>query len=171
MRVDLGTTENEQSAAIKISTDKLLSKLFAAHSNVPRPAPKPAEVIAVEPVLPPISNSQFALAHSLTSGLGLSLSHIERIQRVVLAFYPNVSMSDLKSARRTADVVRPRQIVMYLAKELTARSLPEIGRRCGGRDHTTVLHAVRKIGALVKTDPELAEQVEKIRAKFVELSS
>ena len=61
----------------------------------------------------------------------------------------NVSRSDLLSSRRTANVVRPRQVAMYLAKTLTLRSLPEIGRRFGGRDHTTVLHAVRKIEALV----------------------
>ena len=64
----------------------------------------------------------------------------------------NVSRSDLLSSRRTANVVRPRQVAMYLAKTLTLRSLPEIGRRFGGRDHTTVLHAVRKIEALVAKD-------------------
>ncbi|MGY4449335.1 chromosomal replication initiation ATPase DnaA [Bradyrhizobium sp. i1.3.1] len=73
---------------------------------------------------------------------------IEDIQRVVARQY-NVSRSDLLSSRRTANVVRPRQVAMYLAKTLTLRSLPEIGRRFGGRDHTTVLHAVRKIEALV----------------------
>ena len=73
---------------------------------------------------------------------------IEDIQRVVARQY-NVSRADLLSSRRTANVVRPRQIAMYLAKTLTLRSLPEIGRRFGGRDHTTVLHAVRKIEGLV----------------------
>ena len=76
---------------------------------------------------------------------------IEDIQRVVARQY-NVSRSDLLSSRRTANVVRPRQVAMYLAKTLTLRSLPEIGRRFGGRDHTTVLHAVRKIEALVAKD-------------------
>src|SRR6201997_2975278 len=66
---------------------------------------------------------------------------IEDIQRVVARQY-NVSRSDLLSSRRTANVVRPRQVAMYLAKTMTLRSLPEIGRRFGGRDHTTVLHAV-----------------------------
>ena len=73
---------------------------------------------------------------------------IEDIQRVVARQY-DVSRSDMLSARRTANVVRPRQIAMYLAKTLTLRSLPEIGRKFGGRDHTTVLHAVRKIEGLV----------------------
>ena len=82
---------------------------------------------------------------------------IEDIQRVVARQY-NVSRSDLLSSRRTANVVRPRQVAMYLAKTLTLRSLPEIGRRFGGRDHTTVLHAVRKIEALVARDTALSEE-------------
>jgi chromosomal replication initiator protein len=84
---------------------------------------------------------------------------IEDIQRVVARQY-NVSRSDLLSSRRTANVVRPRQVAMYLAKTLTLRSLPEIGRRFGGRDHTTVLHAVRKIEGLVGNDMSLAEEIE-----------
>ncbi len=76
---------------------------------------------------------------------------IEDIQKLVASHY-NVSRADILSSRRTANVVRPRQIAMYLAKTLTPRSLPEIGRRFGGRDHTTVLHAVRKIEALAGKD-------------------
>jgi chromosomal replication initiator protein len=87
---------------------------------------------------------------------------IEDIQRVVARQY-NVSRADLLSSRRTANVVRPRQIAMYLAKTLTLRSLPEIGRRFGGRDHTTVLHAVRKIENLVGNDNTLAEEIELLK--------
>jgi chromosomal replication initiator protein len=87
---------------------------------------------------------------------------IEDIQRAVARQY-NVSRSDLLSSRRTANVVRPRQIAMYLAKTLTLRSLPEIGRRFGGRDHTTVLHAVRKIEGLVDNDNALAEEIELLK--------
>lgn len=87
---------------------------------------------------------------------------IEDIQRVVARQY-NVSRSDLLSSRRTATVVRPRQIAMYLAKLLTLRSLPEIGRRFGGRDHTTVLHAVRKIEGLVGNDNALSEEIELLK--------
>ncbi len=87
---------------------------------------------------------------------------IEDIQRIVARQY-NVSRSDLLSSRRTANVVRPRQIAMYLAKTLTLRSLPEIGRRFGGRDHTTVLHAVRKIENLVGNDKTLAEDIEALK--------
>ncbi|MGC2717887.1 MAG: helix-turn-helix domain-containing protein, partial [Pseudolabrys sp.] len=83
---------------------------------------------------------------------------IEDIQKLVASHF-NVSRGDILSARRTANVVRPRQIDMYLSKLLTPRSLPEIGRRFGGRDHTTVLHAVRKITGLVTTDGTLTEEI------------
>jgi chromosomal replication initiator protein len=92
---------------------------------------------------------------------------IEDIQRVVARQY-NVSRSDLLSSRRTANVVRPRQVAMYLAKTLTLRSLPEIGRRFGGRDHTTVLHAVRKIEALVAKDAALSDEVELLKRQLQE---
>lgn len=92
---------------------------------------------------------------------------IEDIQRIVARQY-NVSRSDLLSSRRTANVVRPRQVAMYLAKTLTLRSLPEIGRRFGGRDHTTVLHAVRKIEGLVGNDMALAEEIEILKRQLQE---
>jgi chromosomal replication initiator protein len=72
------------------------------------------------------------------------------------------------SSRRTANVVRPRQVAMYLAKPLTLRSLPEIGRRFGGRDHTTVLHAVRKIEGLVGDDAMLADEIEVLKRQLQE---
>ena len=65
-----------------------------------------------------------------------------------------------------SNVVRPRQVAMYLAKVLTLRSLPEIGRRFGGRDHTTVLHAVRKIEALVTRDVALSDEVESLKRQL-----
>ena len=87
---------------------------------------------------------------------------IEDIQRVVARHF-NVSKADLLSSRRTRTIVRPRQIAMYLAKVLTPRSLPEIGRRFGGRDHTTVLHAVRKIEGLIEGDKSLADEIELLK--------
>jgi chromosomal replication initiator protein len=92
---------------------------------------------------------------------------IEDIQRIVARQY-NVSRADLLSSRRTANVVRPRQVAMYLAKTLTLRSLPEIGRRFGGRDHTTVLHAVRKIENLVGNDAMLADEIEVLKRQLQE---
>ena len=81
------------------------------------------------------------------------------------AVFYGVPISCLFAERRTKGIVKPRQ--MYLAKELTPRSLPDIGRRIGGRDHTTVLHGVRKIDALIKRDPNLAAEVATIRARIV----
>lgn len=83
---------------------------------------------------------------------------IEDIQRVVSRHY-NIARIDLISARRSAHIVRPRQIAMYLCKRLTLRSLPEIGRRFGGRDHTTVLHAVRKFEAFAEKDGAVADEL------------
>ena len=71
----------------------------------------------------------------------------------------NVARTDLLSPRRARSIVVPRQVGMYLAKKMTSRSLPEIGRRFGGRDHSTVLHAVRKIDDQIKTDDRLAKEV------------
>jgi chromosomal replication initiator protein len=69
----------------------------------------------------------------------------------------------MSSARRARAVARPRQVAMYLAKQLTQRSLPEIGRKFGGRDHTTVMHAVRKVEELCGIDNAFAEDVELLR--------
>ncbi len=84
---------------------------------------------------------------------------IEEIQKRVCEHY-NIRMSDMHSARRARAVARPRQVAMYLAKMLTVRSLPEIGRKFGGRDHTTVMHGVKKIEELRATDPALNEDVD-----------
>ncbi|MDB2641914.1 chromosomal replication initiator protein DnaA, partial [Alphaproteobacteria bacterium] len=87
---------------------------------------------------------------------------IDEIQRRVAEYF-NVKMGDMLSARRARSVARPRQIAMYLSKQLTTRSLPEIGRKFGGRDHTTVIHAVRKIEQLRDEDPALDEDVDLLR--------
>ncbi len=84
---------------------------------------------------------------------------MEEIQKRVAEHF-KIRVSDMSSARRSRAVARPRQVAMYLSKQLTSRSLPEIGRAFGGRDHTTVIHAVRKIEELVKLDTAFAEDVE-----------
>ncbi len=125
------------------------------------------------------------LAHSTLSGIALTIEtaeiairdlvrlrepkrvKIEDIQKLVAARY-NVSRADILSERRTAAVVKPRQIAMYLSKSLTLRSLPEIGRRFGGRDHTTVLHAVRKIEKALGDDRTLNEEVELLKRMLMD---
>ena len=87
---------------------------------------------------------------------------IEEIQKRVAEHY-NIRQSEMYSSRRARAVARPRQVAMYLSKQLTSRSLPEIGRKFGGRDHTTVMHAVRKIEELRVTDNSFAEDIELLR--------
>jgi chromosomal replication initiator protein len=87
---------------------------------------------------------------------------IDDILRTVSKHY-GVNRGDLLSGRRNRSIVRPRQIGMYLAKLLTSRSLPEIGRRFGNRDHTTVLHAIRKIEQLMNDDNQLREEIELLK--------
>jgi chromosomal replication initiator protein len=87
---------------------------------------------------------------------------IEDIQRLITRQY-NITRGDLLSPRRSANVVRPRQIAMYLAKTLASRSLKDIGRRFGDRDHTTVLHAVRKIDTQIGTDKSLAHEIDALK--------
>ena len=83
---------------------------------------------------------------------------VENIQKTVADFY-KIKVADMYSKKRPASIARPRQIAMYLAKEMTQKSLPEIGDNFGGRDHTTVLHAVRKIGGERQKNPELNQQL------------
>jgi chromosomal replication initiator protein len=87
---------------------------------------------------------------------------IEEIQKRVAEHY-NIRLTDMSSPRRARNVARPRQVAMYLAKQLTSRSLPEIGRRFGGRDHTTVMHAVSRVAELMQADNAFAEDVELLR--------
>lgn len=87
---------------------------------------------------------------------------IEEIQKRVAEHF-NIKLAEMSSARRSRAVARPRQVAMYLAKQLTARSLPEIGRKFGGRDHTTVMHAVRKVDELRGLDAAFAEDVELLK--------
>ena len=84
---------------------------------------------------------------------------IDDIQKQAASHY-NIKVSDMHSARRSRVVARPRQVAMYLSKKLTSKSLPEIGRKFGGKDHTTVMHAVKRVEELMATDQEMANDVE-----------
>jgi len=87
---------------------------------------------------------------------------IEEIQRKVSEHF-NIRLSDMIGPKRTRTIARPRQIAMYLAKQMTTRSLPEIGRRFGGRDHTTIMHGVRKVEELRAADHQFAEDIDLLR--------
>ncbi len=86
---------------------------------------------------------------------------IEMIQKTVAEFF-NITCADLKAKKRTQNILKPRQVAMYLSRRLTSLSLPEIGNSFGGKDHTTVLHSLRKIEEGLKEDPQLKHEVEKL---------
>jgi chromosomal replication initiator protein len=90
---------------------------------------------------------------------------VDDIQKATSEHF-GLKQADLISERRNRSIARPRQAAMWLAKQLTTRSLPDIGRRFGGRDHTTVLHAVRRIEALKADDPVLARDLEALVRKL-----
>ena len=90
---------------------------------------------------------------------------IENIQQTVAEYY-KIRVSDLLSKKRSRDIARPRQMAMYFTKELTTHSLPQIGDRFGGRDHTTVLHACRKVDELIRSDNKTREDHRNLQRLF-----
>jgi chromosomal replication initiator protein len=105
------------------------------------------------------------IIRDLVAGIEPRRIKVEDILRIVSRHFA-VSKADILSDRRHRSVVRPRQIGMYLAKQLTSRSLPEIGRRFGNRDHTTVLHAIRKIDKEIGDNPHLKEEIEELKRQL-----
>lgn len=87
------------------------------------------------------------------------------IKREVALFF-RIPVAEMVSQRRSRDVARPRQVAMYLAKQLTPRSLPNIGRLFGNRDHTTVIHAIRQIERLILADSSMADAVRELDARL-----
>jgi hypothetical protein len=158
----------------------------------PRPAPTPTEPVAVPPP-PPLPRvipadrisaarddilAKHAAVLTQTERSLSSAAIIERvrkriyvrdIQEIVCAFY-GIDVAVMLSPRRPRRFARPRQIAMFLARELTPRSYPDIGSYFGGRDHTTVLHAVRLIGELSAPGAELADDVAAIRAELTAIA-
>ena len=92
---------------------------------------------------------------------------VDKIQNVVSNYF-NISLQDMLSQRRSRPLARPRQIAMYLAKKMTTRSLPEIGRRFANRDHTTVIHAVKTINRLSDQDDEMKKNINQIKSLLLE---
>ncbi len=92
---------------------------------------------------------------------------VDKIQNVVSNYF-NIALSEMLSQRRSRPLARPRQIAMYLAKKMTSRSLPEIGRRFANRDHTTVIHAVKTINRLSEQDDEMKKNINQIRSLLLE---
>ena len=108
--------------------------------------------ISLESVQETLSDSRYTSGQRLT---------VDRIQRAVCDEF-RLSLTDMVSKRRARAVARPRQVAMYLCKKMTKRSLPDIGRRFGGRDHTTVMHAVKRIESLRAEDTAFNAQIEAV---------
>lgn len=160
---------------------------------VPTPPPQPVSVTVAPPVavaepivVPPIPTPEESRAARLRrlegelrdlalrvraelkecdepAGAKIIEPPIRLIIRTVAAYY-NISMTDFLSPRRTANIAHPRQIAMYVTKEMTRHGFPTIGRHFGGRDHTTILHAVRKVEALRAADPKLNREINELTA-------
>ena len=92
---------------------------------------------------------------------------VDKIQNTVSNFF-NIQVSEMLSQRRSRPLDRPRQVAMYLAKKMTSRSLPEIGRRFANRDHTTVIHAVKTITRLSEQDDEMKRNINQIKSLLLE---
>ena len=90
---------------------------------------------------------------------------VDKIQNVVSNYF-NIALSEMLSQRRSRSLARPRQIAMYLAKQYTTNSLPDIGRKFSNRDHTTVIHAVKKIHELIEKDNDVKQSVDEIKKRL-----
>jgi chromosomal replication initiator protein len=167
-------------ADIHPSTYELrLGILQSKAENLPLPIPSDVLEFLAHKITSNIRELEGALnriiAHATLVGMDISLDSaqellkdllranekyvtVEEIQRHVAEHY-NIRVSDMHSSRRSRNVARPRQVAMYLSKQLTSRSLPEIGRKFGGRDHTTVMHAVKAIKTLQGSDPTVRDDV------------
>ena len=129
-----------------------------ARAFSPRPVPPPAPPM---PVPQPVCTAN-------DNPLPLPRPKYPSVEEIIAACsrHYRVSRIDIKSQRRTANIVRPRQVAMYLARHLTLRSLPDIARRIGGRDHTTAISGIRKIERLVRTDAAVAHDIAMIEMEL-----
>ncbi|UQD69227.1 hypothetical protein JEY40_24745 [Bradyrhizobium japonicum] len=151
--------------------DALLSRLVRFHGDAfvkvepvivieAAPEPVPVAPAALELTIPPLAECVTELEEQ-----GPRKPTIKEIRKCVSRHF-KISLDDMDSQRRLAGIVLPRQVSHYLAKKLTKHSLPEIGRRCGGKDHTTILNSVKKITARMQSNPKLAETIATLEAQF-----
>ncbi len=148
-------------------TESRKARLRRIEAAAWKPPAKPPEV--TEPWFPPPVPVRDPIAELLAilakgpSALPVdTYPHPRKIQRIVAAYY-KLGMNELLSVRRCHQLVRARHIAMYLCKQLLPLSYPEIGRKFGKRDHTTVLHGVKKIAAQVESDPALVVEIEELK--------
>lgn len=157
MTITLADTECDAYKRTRKATGKLLSALFEHHDfRVPSP-PKTIPIYEVPPTVESIEVCVLPIATPKIT--------IDAIKRVVCRHY-DISHADMISQRRTVKVGRPRMVAIYLSRSLTERSLPEIGRKFGNRDHATALHSVSKVADLIMTDPVIAADVQTLSAQL-----
>lgn len=143
-----------------------LQRMGGRRKDVARPGPLSRPVEAVAPVEAPGPSQPFWFwVLDEIDPAEPSTPKISLIQKIVCQHF-DISHAEMISPQRNAPLVRVRQIAMFLAKEMAARSLPEIGLRFGGRDHTTALHSVRKIERLALADGDLSNELNVLRAKI-----
>ena len=149
---EVAATQRPRARAFQGSVSRYVASL------TPLPPPPPP-VVKAEPIPEPPAPRRDWLHVESTSFVNMTTPlKIRAIQTHVCTHY-RVSLNDILSARRDATAVRPRQVGMYICKALTLASLPQIGQRFGGRDHTTVLHAIRKLERLRQTDQRFASEL------------
>jgi hypothetical protein len=158
------TPSQQRAAAERRERERKIAARAITHAASAQPVSPPPEAIKTwaerqKQIHAPVK-TWFWIVDEIDPPLPLKLS-IEEIQ-IAVARHCQVAHAELISARRHVAIVRPRQIAMFLARHMTLHSLPVIGRKFGNRDHTTVLHAVRKIEALRTDDPKLAGDLEAI---------
>lgn len=153
------------------SCNALLSRLVKFHGEAfvkvesvivieAPPEPVPIPPAAIETTSPPLSECVTEIDEH-----GPRKPTIKEIRKCVSRHF-KVSLDDMDSQRRLAGIVLPRQVSHYLARTLTKHSLPEIGRRCGGKDHSTIINSIRKITARMQSNPKLAEAIATLEAQF-----
>ncbi len=146
------------------SCNALLSRLMKFHSDA---ISKPVQVVVIEPVVefvppPSIDPEWIKMIEEAPDPKGPSV----KVIKLCVARHFNLSVQDLESPRRLAKIVVPRQIAFYLARRLTTRSFPDIGRRFGGKDHSTIHHACKMVERRMETDKQLAKTVRLLEAQL-----
>lgn len=161
-------------AIVRVREGETVRLLHRLRPPAPRPRLEEEDIVALRPAAPRAGTPACADAApsgrdwlNVAAGRGRRAAGVPvaRILAAVAEHY-EVEVEEILAHRRSAAVVVPRQVAMYLAKALTARSLPDLGQRFGGRDHTTILHGVRKIAALMRTDAALAGDVAGLTARL-----
>jgi hypothetical protein len=158
------TEESQIRRANRIASRRLLAKLKEVHGK-PVPAPEP-DVIDIIPVVvrhSPVAETkaEARFIRYLTDGAGRKIPTVQEIKHVVAEHF-KVTTVNMDAKSRKHSFLLPRQIAIYLCSQLTVRSLPDIARRFGGRDHTTAIHSRDKIADLIATDPAMAKTVNEL---------